>query len=181
MTDIPLMPKATAIWLIENTKLTFKQIADFCGLHLLEVQAIADGTSSVNMIGYDPISSGQLTLEEIKRCEENPLESLRLKPPIIFKNTLTKKKIRYTPMSKRQDKPDAIAWLIKNYPNLEDSQICILLGTTRNLIKAVRQKTHWNTQNIKPRSPVQLGLCSQSDLETLLIKIKTDHKDNDLE
>lgn len=162
---IPLMPKATAVWLVENTSLTFEQVADFCGLHILEVQAIADGESATGMIGFNPITSGQLTLEEIKRCEANSHEHLILTPPITAESILGKKSSRYTPVSKRQDRPDAIAWLLKYYPSMSEGQICRLLGTTKNMINAVRSKTHWNSTHIKPRNPVQLGLCTQKELD----------------
>lgn len=168
----PLMPKATAIWLIDNTKLTFEQIAEFCHLHLLEVQAIADGEAAIGMVGYDPIASGQLALVEIQRCELDPSARLQLTPPVTPDSLLGKKGGRYTPVAKRHDKPDAIAWIIKYYPDLSDAQICRLLSTTRNLIKTVRQKTHWNTANIKPRSPVQIGLCTQADLDAAIQGIR---------
>lgn len=161
----PLMPKATAVWLIENTALTFDQIAEFCGLHPLEIKAIADGESAVGMLGLDPISSGQLTAAEIQRCEANPKDKLHLTPPVTAESILGKKGGRYTPVSKRQDRPDAIAWLLKFHPELTDLQICRLLGTTKNMIKAVRTRTHWNTANIKPRNPVQVGLCGQIELD----------------
>lgn len=164
----PLMPKATAVWLIENTSLTFQQIAAFCQLHSLEVQAIADGETAVGMAGFDPIASGQLTLEEIQRCEADAQGILFLSPPMTPESVLKKKSSRYTPVAKRQDKPDAIAWVLKYYPEMNDGQICQLLSTTRNLIKTVRQKTHWNAANIKPRNPVQIGLCNQADLDTAI-------------
>jgi hypothetical protein len=165
---IPLMPKATAVWLIENTGLSFDQIAEFCHIHPLEVQAIADGESSVGMVGFNPISSQQLTVDEIKRCESDPNARLRLTPPVTAESLLGKKKTRYTPVSKRQDRPDAIAWLLKYNPELSDTQICQLLGTTKPMIKSIRTKTHWNTNNIKPRSPVQLGLCTQTELDAAM-------------
>lgn len=161
----PLMPKATAVWLIENTGLTFDQIAEFCTIHPLEVQAIADGESSVGMVGFNPITSRQLTADEIRRCEADPTARLQLTPPITADSLLGKKRTRYTPVAKRQDRPDAIAWLLKFHPNLTDAQICRLLGTTKPMIKSIRTRTHWNTSNIKPRSPVQLGLCTQSELD----------------
>jgi uncharacterized protein len=164
----PLMPKATAVWLIENTGLTFEQIAEFCNIHPLEVQAIADGESSVGMVGFNPITSQQLTADEIKRCEADSSAHLQLTPPITAESLLGKKKTRYTPVSKRQDRPDAIAWLLKFHPNLTDTQICQLLGTTKPMIKSIRTKTHWNSTNIKPRSPVQLGLCTQTELDAAI-------------
>lgn len=159
------MPKATAVWLIENTSLTFDQIADFCHIHQLEVRAIADGEAAVGMLGFDPISSGQLTLAEIHRCEADPKEKLHLTPPVTAESILGKKGGRYTPVSKRQDRPDSIAWLLKFYPELTDLQICRLLGTTKGMIKSVRSRTHWNAANIKPHSPVQVGLCTQAELD----------------
>jgi hypothetical protein len=164
----PLMPKATAIWLVENTALTFEQIADFCGLHILEIQAIADGESGTNMIGLNPITSGQLSEDEIKRCENDPEARLTLSPIVTADSVLGKKTRKYTPISKRQDRPDAIAWLIKFHPELADAAIARLLGTTKNMINSVRSKTHWNSQNIKPRSPVHLGLCRQVELDAAI-------------
>jgi hypothetical protein len=165
---IPLMPKATAVWLIENTGLTFDQIAEFCGLHPLEIQAMADGESAAGIVGFNPITSGQLTGEEIKRCEEDPSAHLQLMPPITADSLLTKKKARYMPVSKRQDRPDAIAWFLKYHPDITDAQICRFLGTTKPTINSIRKRTHWNSTNIKPRNPVQLGLCTQSELDNLV-------------
>lgn len=164
----PLMPKATAVWLLDNTTLTFKQIAEFCGLHILEVQAIADGDSAVGMIGFDPITSGQLTVDEIKRCENDDSSHLTLMPPMTADSILGKKSSRYTPVARRQDRPDAIAWLLKFHPELPDSVICKLLGTTKNMIKSIKLKTHWNSANIKPKHPVSLGLCTQVELESVI-------------
>jgi hypothetical protein len=178
--QMPLMPKATAVWLIENTGLTFDQIAEFCNIHPLEVQAIADGESSVGMVGFNPITSQQLTPEEIKRCEADPTARLVLTPPITAESLLGKKKTRYTPVSKRQDRPDAIAWLLKFHPELTDTQICQLLGTTKPMIKSIRTRTHWNTSNIKPRSPVQLGLCTQTELDAAIAAAHKDDSPKDL-
>lgn len=164
----PLMPKATAVWLIENTSLTFEQIARFCELHVLEVQAIADNESALRMVGFDPIASGQLTQLEIQRCEADPQQSLQLKPAISPESVLKKKKSRYMPLSKRQERPDAIAWLIKFCPGVPDMQICRLLGTTKTTIQAIRSRTHWNSANIKPRNPAQIGLCSQQEIDALI-------------
>jgi hypothetical protein len=177
----PLMPKATAVWLIDNTKLTFQQVAEFCHLHPLEVQAIADGESAVRMVGYNPIDSGQLTLAEIQRCELDSQAQLFLTPPVTPESLLGKKSRRYTPVAKRQDKPDAIAWVLKYYPDMTEAQLCRLLSTTRSLIKSVRQRTHWNAANIKPRNPVQAGLCSQTDLDQILREIpaKTSEEPHD--
>lgn len=169
---LPLMPKATAVWLLDNTTLTFKQIAEFCGLHILEVQAIADGDSAVGMIGFDPVTSGQLTLEEIKRCESDDSAHLLILPPMTADSILGKKSSRYTPVARRQDRPDAIAWLLKFHPELPDSVICKLLGTTKNMIKSIKTKTHWNSANIKPKHPVSLGLCTQVELEAAIRHVK---------
>jgi hypothetical protein len=162
---LPLMPKATAVWLIENTALTFDQIADFCGLHSLEVQAIADGDTSTSMVGFDPIASSQLSLEEIHRCEQDPALRLSIRPVVTADTILGKKSSRYTPVSKRQDRPDAIAWLLKYYPDLSETKVCRLLGTTKPMIRSVKNRTHWNSSNIKPRSPIQLGLCTQAEFD----------------
>lgn len=167
----PLMPKATAVWLIENTALTFEQIADFCGLHVLEVQSIADGEVAVGMTGFDPIANGQLTQREIDRCLADPDARLKLNvntrvpPP-----ALRTKGPRYTPVARRQDKPDAIAWLLKNFPQLSDGQISKLVGTTKPTINAVRDRTHWNISNIKAQDPVGLGLCSRMELDAAIEK-----------
>ena len=159
-----LMPKATAVWLIDNTGLTFDQIGDFCGLHELEVQALADGEVAPGMHGIDPIQSGQLTKEEIARCEADPMANLELAKSDIPQPVIRHKGPRYTPVSKRADKPDGIAWLIKHHPELADAQINRLIGTTKPTVNAVRERTHWNSANIRPRSPMELGLCSQTDL-----------------
>ena len=166
----PLMPKATAVWLVENTALTFKQIADFCGLHILEVQAIADEEVAVGMQGLDPIANGQLTKDEIARCEADPSAKLAMVQSDIPQPSARGKGPRYTPLSKRQDKPDAIAWLLRHYPELSDAQIGRLIGTTKPTINAVRDRTHWNSPNLKPRSPVELGLCKHDDLRSALEK-----------
>jgi uncharacterized protein len=161
----PLMPKATAVWLIENTALSFQQIADFCGMHPLEVQAIADDEIAFGMQGLDPIANGELTQEEIDRCAADADAALqRATQKTVLARPRTKG-ARYTPVSKRQDRPDAIAWLLKNYPELSNAQISKLIGTTKPTITAIRDKTHWNTSNIKARNPVGLGLCSGTDLE----------------
>jgi len=162
---LPLMPKATAVWLVENTALTFEQIAEFCGLHALEVQAIADGEVAAQMQGLDPVANGQITTEEIKRCEQDPTARLELAKEALPEPLVKHKGPRYTPISKRQDKPDAIAWLLKNHPELSDGQISKLVGTTKPTIAAVRDRTHWNSPNIKPRHPVALGLCTLPELE----------------
>jgi len=163
--SLPLMPKATAVWLVENTGLTFEQIAEFCGLHALEVQAIADGEVAAQMQGLDPVANGQITTEEIRRCEQDPTARLQLSEQAQPVPLVKHKGPRYTPISKRQDKPDAIAWLLKNHPELSDGQISKLVGTTKPTIGAVRDRTHWNSPNIKPRHPVALGLCTLPELE----------------
>ena len=164
----PLMPKATAVWLVENTSLTFEQIADFCGLHPLEVQAIADGEVANQMQGLDPVANGQTTAEEIERCQKDPEARLKLSPQAIPQQFVRHKGPRYTPISKRQDKPDAIMYLLRTHPELSDAQISKLIGTTKPTIAAVRDRTHWNSANIKPRDPVILGLITQSDLNAAL-------------
>ncbi len=160
---LPLMPKATAVWLIDKTALTFTQIAEFCGMHPLEVQAIADGEVAQGIVGYDPVANSQLTAEEIKRCEADDTARLKLLPA---SNPLPKRArgARYTPVAKRNDRPDAIAFLLRNFPQLSEAQIVKLLGTTKDTIQKVRERSHWNSTNIKPRDPVILGLCSQTDL-----------------
>lgn len=168
----PLMPKATAVWLVENTTLTFKQIADYCGLHELEIQAIADGEVAPGMHGIDPTASGQLTQAEIERCQGDPNAKLAFAKTDIPLPKARTRGARYTPVAKRNDKPDAIEWLTKNYPELQDAQIGRILGTTKPTIKAVRERTHWNSQNIRPRSPVELGLCSLNELDAEIIKAR---------
>lgn len=171
---LPLMPKATAVWLVENTALSFEQIAAFCGLHPLEVQGIADGEVSTGIRGHDPVAGGQLTAEEIARCEKDTSAQLELKDTARQYIKTKTKGSRYTPVARRQDKPDAIAWLVKNFPTMTDAQISKLIGTTKNTIQAVRSKSHWNTPNIKPRDPVLLGLCSQTHLDAAVSTIKTE-------
>jgi len=168
--ELPLMPKATAVWLVENTALTFEQIAEFCGLHALEVQAIADGEVAAQMVGLDPVANGQLTTDEIRRCEADPALRLKLAEQAQTVPLVKHKGPRYTPISKRQDKPDAIAWLLKNHPELSDGQISKLVGTTKPTIGAVRDRTHWNAPNIKPRHPVALGLCTLPELEAAVAR-----------
>ncbi|RMF12888.1 MAG: DUF1013 domain-containing protein [Alphaproteobacteria bacterium] len=165
----PLMPMATAVWLVDNTALTFKQIAKFCGLHELEVQGIADGTVGQNIVGLDPTLNGQLSWEEIHRCEADPKAELTLSAGAKPTRTRTKGP-RYTPLSKRQDKPDAIAWLLRHHPELSDAQVSRLVGTTKPTIQAIRDKIHRNMQNIQPRDPVQLGLCRQAELDEAVQK-----------
>jgi len=173
--DKPLMPKATAVWLIDNTGLTFDQIADFCGLHPLEVKGIADGEVGAGIRGLDPIGQGMLTRAELQRCEKDPKARLSIaksvaatiKPP-------KRREPRYTPLSKRQDRPDAIAWLLRHHPEVNDHLICRLLGTTKNTVQAVRDRTHWKSQEIRPRDPVLLGLCQQIELDDVIAKARAE-------
>ncbi len=164
----PLMPHATASWLVDNTALSFEQIADFCGLHILEVQAMADDLASSKYTGRDPVHSGELTHEEIERGQADPEYRLKMqKAPVDVSRT---KGPRYTPVSKRQDKPDGIAWIIRNHPEISDAQIGKLIGTTRNTINAIRERSHWNIANITPKDPVTLGLCSQRELDAAVAR-----------
>ena len=166
MSDQPLMPKATAVWLVENTALSFDQIADFCKLHPLEVKAIADGDAAQGIKGLDPILTGQLSREEIERAEGNTSLRLRLaQTKLRVPEAKRKRGPRYTPVSRRQDRPNAILWLVRNHPELKDSQIMRLVGTTKATIAAIRDRTHWNAPNLTPLDPVTLGLCSQIDLD----------------
>jgi len=168
--ELPLMRKATVVWLVENTSLTFKQIADFCGFHELEVQGIADGDVAAGIVGQNPIISGQLSAEEIERCQNDPKASLRLNKSIAKEVRITKKKsTKYTPIARRGDKPDGIAYLLKYYPDITNNQIRKLIGTTNNMIDSIRNKTHWNMKNIKPRDVVLLGLCSQSQFNEVVL------------
>lgn len=166
---LPLMPKATAVWLVDNTTLTFDQIAEFTGMHELEVQAIADEEVAVGIVGVDPTANGQLTAEEIKKAEDNPGHSLKMSKSDFPTPKARSKGARYTPVSKRQERPDAISWLLRHHPELSDAQISRLLGTTKPTINSIRDRTHWNVQNIKPQNPVTLGLCSEPDLQKALI------------
>jgi len=161
----PLMPKATAVWLIENTGLTFRQIGAFCGLHDLEIQSIADDEVAVGMIGYDPIVNGQLTQEEIQRCEADSAERLKMAKTTVPRPATRAKGPRYTPVARRGDKPDGVAWLVKHFPNLKDAQISRLIGTTKPTITAIRDRSHWNMATITARDPVGLGLCNRQDLD----------------
>ena len=164
----PLMPHATASWLVDNSSLTFEQIAAFCGLHILEVQAIADDTAATKLTGRDPIRAGELTQDEINRGQDDPNYKLQMhKQPDQVRRT---KGPRYTPVSKRQDKPDGIAWIIRNHPEISDGQISKLIGTTRTTIAAIRDRTHWNIANIQPKDPVTLGLTSQRELDAIVAK-----------
>lgn len=164
----PLMPHATATWLVDNTGLSFEQIAEFCGLHILEVQAMADDLASSKYTGRDPLHAGELTQEEIDKGQKDSEYRLKMqRAPVAVSRT---KGPRYTPVSKRQDKPDGIAWLLRNHPEVSDAQISKLIGTTRNTIGAIRERSHWNIQNIQPKDPVTLGLCSQRELDAVVAK-----------
>ena len=164
----PLMPHATASWLVDNTSLSFEQIAEFCGLHILEVQAIADDTAATKLTGRDPVRAHELTMEEIEKGQADPGYSLKMsKGPEQVRRT---KGPRYTPVSKRQDKPDGIAWIIRNHPEISDGAISNLIGTTRTTIAAIRDRSHWNIANITPKDPVTLGLCSQRELDAIVAK-----------
>ncbi len=161
-----LMPKATAVWLVENTSLTFEQIADFCNLHPLEVKAIADGEAATGIKGFDPIMHGQLTREELDRANADPNHRLKLSVSKVRLPEPPKRKgPRYTPLSRRQDRPNAILWLLRNHPELKDAQIMRLVGTTKSTIAAIKERTHWQSSTLSPLDPVTLGLCSQMDLD----------------
>jgi len=166
----PLMRKATAVWLVDNTTLTFKQIADFTGLHELEVNGIADGEVATGVKGFDPIANNQLDQDEIDRCEKSAKATLKLKHNPAADGETKRKGPRYTPLSKRQDRPAAIAWLVKFHPELTDGQISKLVGTTKPTINAIRDRTHWNISNIQPVDPVALGLCKQGELDAAVAK-----------
>ena len=160
-----LMPKATAVWLIDNTALTFEQIADFCGMHVLEVQALADREITEYIVGSSPILNGMLTKEDIEKCEKDPNARLSLnKTSEEFISKSRDVKSRYTPMAHRQNRPDAIMWIIKNHPDISDAQICKLVRTTKSTIQAIRERTHKSIAEIQPRNPVLLGICSEFDL-----------------
>lgn len=164
----PLMPHATATWLVDNTGLSFEQIAEFCGIHVLEVQAMADDLAGSKYTGRDPVHAGELTLAEIEKGKADPEYRLKMqRAPLAVNRT---KGPRYTPVSKRQDKPDGIAWLIRNHPEISDAAIGKLIGTTRTTIEAIRDRSHWNIANIVPKDPVTLGLCSQRELDALVAK-----------
>ena len=166
MSDAPLMPKATAVWLVENTSLTFDQIAEFCKLHPLEVKGIADGEVATGIKGYDPISTGQLTREEIAAAEQDPNHRLHLSTSKVRTPEFKKPRgARYTPLSRRHDRPNAVLWLLRNHPELKDAQIMRLVGTTKTTIASVRDRTHWNASTLTPMDPVTLGLCSQIELD----------------
>lgn len=166
----PIMAKATAVWLVDNTTLTFKQVGDFCDLHELEVQGIADGDVAVGVKGFDPIANKQLTQAEIDAGEKNPMYKLKLLHNPAASGEEKRRGPRYTPLSKRQDRPASILWLVKFHPELTDAQVSKLIGTTKPTIQAIRERTHWNIQNIQPIDPVALGLCKQTELDAAVQK-----------
>jgi hypothetical protein len=171
MTDLPLMPKATAVWLVDNTTLTFRQIGDYCGMHELEIAGIADGEVAIGIKGFDPVTNHQLTADDIKRCEADPVARLKLVKRVEVAVTSQRRRSpRYTPVSKRQDRPSAIAWLVRYHPEMEDSQIGKLVGTTKPTIQSIRNRSHWNISSIQPVDPVALGLCRQLDLDAAVRK-----------
>lgn len=165
MADAPLMPKATAVWLVDNTSLSFEQIATFCKLHPLEVKAIADGESAQGIKGMDPIATGQLSRDELEKAQKDPRHLLKLAETKVKVPAVKRRGPRYTPVSKRQDRPNAIRWLLRNHPELKDAQIIRLVGTTKTTIEAIREGTHWNAANLTPMDPVTLGLCTQIALD----------------
>jgi hypothetical protein len=173
----PLMPKATAVWLVDNTALTFEQIADFCGLHPLEVKGIADEDVAKGIKGQDPVATGQLTREQIADAEKDPRKRLKMAPAKHkMPSVRLKRAPRYTPVSKRQDKPDAVYWLIRNHPEFSDSDIIKLVGTTKATIAKIRERSHWNAANIKAVDPVTLGLCSQLELDLAVARVSAKHE-----
>ena len=180
MSNAPLMPVATAVWLVENTSLTFKQIADFCKMHEVEIQSIADGEVGKGIVGYNPVISGQLTKEEINLSSQDENRPLKISENEVKVSSQNKKDKKYIPLSKRQDKPDSALWLLKNHQKLKDSQIARLVGITSSSVKAIRNKSYWNYNNLNPKDPVAMGLFSQKDLMESLEKadrrIKRDQK-----
>ena len=185
MTNVPLMPMATAVWLIENTTLTFKQIANFCNLHEVEIQGIADGEVAKGIMAYNPIISGQLTREEIELSSKDKNRSLQIKDTDIEISSTDKKTKKYIPLSKRQDKPDSALWLIKHHPQLKDSQIAKLIGITKNSTTSIRNKSYWNYNSLNPKDPVAMSLFSQKDLIEAIEKaerrIKREKKEKEKE
>lgn len=173
---LPLLPKATAIWLLENTSLTFQQIADFCGIHELEIKGMADGEVSQSIKGLNPVANGQLTLEEIERCSKDPKSKLQIiisiAHELMIKNE-KKRSTKYIPMARREDKPNAIYWLLRNYPTIQDNQIIKLIGTTKTTIDSIRNRTHWNMKDIQPKDPVLLGICSQIQLNKVVEQLES--------
>tara|TARA_Y100000590_G_scaffold304698_1_gene343623 strand:+ start:129 stop:701 length:573 start_codon:yes stop_codon:yes gene_type:complete len=169
MTDKPFMPKATAVWLVENTKISFKQIANFCDLHELEIKGIADGDVAKGIKAYNPILAGQLTREEIEECSKDVTRPLVLNKKVLDIKS-EKRTNKYVPLSKRQDRPEAVLWLTKNYPQLSDGQIVKLVGSTKNTVSAIRNKNYWNSSNLSPKDPVVSNLCSQNDIKKAIEK-----------
>ncbi len=169
---LPIMPKATAVWLVENTALTFEQIGDFCGMHPLEIQGIADGEVAVGIIGQDPVAAQQIDADEITKAEANPDYRMQLAKKAREHMDQKIKGARYTPVARRQDKPEAIAWILKHHPYIPDSQIIKLIGTTKNTIESIRDRSHWNSTNIKGKDPVMLGLCTQTRLDATVEKCR---------
>jgi uncharacterized protein len=174
MSNVPLMPKATAVWLVDNTSLSFEQIASFCNLHPLEVKAIADGESAQGIKGLDPILTGQLTRDEIEAAQQDTSHKLKVAPTKVRVPEAKRRGPRYTPVSRRQDRPNAILWLVRHHPELKDSQIMRLVGTTKPTIQAIKERTHWNSPNLTPLDPVTLGLCSQLELDLEVQKAAKD-------
>jgi len=172
MSDAPLMPKATAIWLVENTSLSFRQIANFCKLHEVEIQGIADGEVAKGIKAYNPIIAGQLTREEIELATKDQARDLNLNRNELDIATKERKKPKYTPLSKRQDRPDSILWLLKNFPELKESQIARLIGTTTNTVNSIKKKTYWNFNSLNAKDPVSINLCTQQDLLDAVEKAK---------
>ena len=172
MSEAPFMPKATAVWLVENTTLTFKQIAKFCNLHELEIKGIADGDVAKGIKAYNPILAGQLSRDEIEVCSKDPTKDLSLTKKVDEVELKARKKPKYTPLSKRQDRPDAILWLCKNAAELTDGQISKLVGSTKNTVSLIRKRSYWNFSNLKPRDPVILALCTQETFQKSLEKAK---------
>ena len=170
MSDKPFMPKATAVWLVENTKISFKQIADFCDLHELEVKGIANGDVAKGIKAYNPILAGQLTREEIEESSKDVSRPLTLNKKVLDIKTVTTKTNKYVPLSKRQDRPEAVLWLTKNYPQLSDGQIVKLVGSTKNTVTLIRKKNYWNSSNLSPKDPVVSNLCSQIDIKNAVEK-----------
>ena len=170
MSDKPFMPKATAVWLVENTKISFKQIADFCDLHELEVKGIANGDVAKGIKAYNPILAGQLTREEIEESSKDVSRPLTLNKKVLDIKTVTTKTNKYVPLSKRQDRPEAVLWLSKNYPQLSDGQIVKLVGSTKNTVTLIRKKNYWNSSNLSPKDPVVSNLCSQIDIKNAVDK-----------
>ncbi len=171
----PLMPKATAVWLVENTTLTFEQVADFCGMHPLEIQGIADGEVAMGIMGQNPIEAGELAQEEIDKAEKDEDYHMVMAAHALAHMKMAgakKKGARYTPVARRQDKPEAIAFILKNHPYIPDSQIIKLIGTTKKTIESIKERTHWNISNIKPKDPVLLGLCMQTSLDAVATKFR---------